>query len=47
MLEQEWAIPKQSAYLSAYFYTPVAMEVIGTPDFNYLGGWVNTFGDIV
>ena len=23
------------------------MEVIGTPDFNYLDGWVNTFGNIV
>ena len=23
------------------------MDVIGTPDFNYLDGWVNTFGNIV
>ena len=23
------------------------MEVIGTPDFNHLDGWVNTFGNIV
>ena len=23
------------------------MEVIGKPDFNYLDGWVNTFGNIV
>ena len=38
---------KQSACLGARFYTPVAMEVIGTPDFNYLDGWVNSFGNIV
>ena len=30
-----------------FFYTPVAMEVIGSPDFNYLDGWMNTFGNIV
>ena len=23
------------------------MEVIGTPGFNYLDGWVNSFGNIV
>ena len=23
------------------------MEVIGTPDFNYLDGWVSNFGNIV
>ena len=38
---------EQSACLSAYFYTPMAMELIGTPDFNYLDGWPNTFGNIV
>ena len=35
------------ACLGVCFYTPVAMEVIGTPDFNYLDGWVNTLGNIV
>ena len=30
-----------------FFYTPVAMEVIGTPGFNCLDVWVNTFGTIV
>jgi len=28
-------------------YTPVAMEVIGTPEFNDLEGCPNTFGNIV
>ena len=33
--------------LGACFHTPVAMEVTGTPDFNYLDGLVNTFGNMV
>ena len=40
-------LKKQSACLGACFYAPVAIEVIGTPDFNYLDGRVNTFGNIV
>ena len=40
-------LQKQSACLGVCFYTPVSMEVIGTPEFNYLDGWVNTFGNIV
>ena len=31
-------LKKQSTCKGACFYTPVAMEVIGTPDFNYLDG---------
>jgi len=29
---------EQSACLGALIYTPVAMEVIGTPELNYLDG---------
>lgn len=29
------------------FYLPVAMEMIGKPDINYLDGWVNNFGNMV
>jgi len=38
---------KQFEWLGAWLYTPVVMEVIGTPEFNYLDEWVNTFGNIV
>jgi len=33
-------------FVGAWIHTPVAMEVIGTPEFNYMDGWVNTFGSI-
>ena len=40
-------LQRQSACLGACCYSPVAMETIGTPVFNHLDGWVNTFGSIV
>lgn len=32
---------------NAWFYTPVAMEMIRPPEFTYLDGWMNTFGNAV
>lgn len=36
----------QSPCLGAQFYTPVAMEATGTPEFNDLAGKTNTFSKI-
>lgn len=38
---------EQSADLGPCFYTPVANEVIGKPEFNYLDGCVNYFGNSI
>lgn len=34
---------KQSACIVAWFYPPVSMEMIGTPEFNHFNDWIQVF----